>query len=242
MARVEDTHWWYLGMASLVIKLLDRFDPAVDEATVLDAGCGTGGALATYLNSPVASGCDISRVGLSLCQRRGLSRLAQASITQLPFADGSFAIVTSLDVLYERGVQDDEAAVTEMARVLRPGGVLAIRVPAHEWLRGQHDQVTHTRHRYSPHGLRRLIGSAHLDLAHLTFANATLFPAIAVKRLLERLWPAHGPSMTSDLEWEAGLLNAPLRWLLELEARVAAGCGLPLGLSLVAVGRKLERP
>ncbi len=237
MARVEDTHWWYQGMAALTASLLERFRPRPGPMRLLDAGCGTGGALARYLGGlGEGFGCDVAREAIRYSRLRGLDRLARASITELPYADDAYDVVTSLDVLYERAVGDDALALREMARVLRPGGVLLIRVPAHDWLRGQHDRATHTARRYAAGRLRCLIAQAGLRLAHLTYANALLFLPAAAKRLFERIAPP--PSTSSDLDWDAGLLQPWLRRLLVTENKLAAGRGLPLGLSLVVVAVK----
>lgn len=235
MARVEDTHWWYQGMARLTHALLHRFSQ--QPSRLLDAGCGTGGALANVLaEHPRRFGCDRSALALHACRARGLERIQQASLSELPHPDAVFDLVTCFDVLYERGVPDDLAALRELSRVLRPGGILLLRVPAHDWLRGNHDRTTHTARRYAVADLRRLFAAADLEMLHLTHANAGLFPFVAAKRWLEHLNPL-APA-ASDLTWEAGPLAALLRWLLTVEARVAAGPGLPFGLSLVAVGQK----
>lgn len=237
MARVEDRHWWYQGMAVLSRSLLDRFAPATSGGRLLDAGCGTGGALATFLSQyGMAFGCDVSAVALSFDKSRRLPRIARATVTRLPFPDEAFDIVTSFDVIYERGVDSDRAALLEMSRVLRRDGVLLLRVPAHNWLRGRHDDATHTARRYSARAIRDLLISAGLTPAHISYANATLFPAVVAKRLAERAWPPAAEA--SDLDWQAGRFNEPLRALLAAEARIAAGPGLPIGLSVVAVGRK----
>lgn len=237
MARVEDQHWWYRGMAVLSRLLLDRFAPSTSERRLLDAGCGTGGSLATFLGQyGTAFGCDVSAIALSFDKDRRLSRIAQASVTRLPFPDEAFDIVTNFDVIYERGVDSDRAALNEMSRVMRRNGVLLLRAPAHNWLRGRHDDATHTARRYSARAIRDLLISAGLTPAHISYANAALFPAVVAKRLAERAWP---PAVeASDLDWEAGRFNEPLHALLAAEAHIAAGTGLPIGLSVVAVGRK----
>lgn len=240
MARVEDTHWWYQGMAALTVALLERYRPRPGPVRLLDAGCGTGGALAQYLaGQGIGFGCDVAPEALRYARRRRLERLALASVTQLPYTDGVFDVVTSFDVLYEQAVVDDGAALREMARVLRAGGVLLARVPAHDWLRGQHDRATHTARRYAASTVRKLVAQTGLRLTHLTYANSLLFVPVATKRLLERLAPP--PSTTSDLDWDAGRLGPWLQRLLVAESRLAAGAGLPLGLSLVAVAVKETR-
>ena len=51
----------------------------------------------------------------------------QGDALQLPFADGAFDCVVAAEVLEH--IPDDEVAIAELARVLRPGGTMAVTVP-----------------------------------------------------------------------------------------------------------------
>ncbi|NCP86684.1 MAG: hypothetical protein CO094_00785 [Anaerolineae bacterium CG_4_9_14_3_um_filter_57_17] len=140
MFQVETRHWWYLGMQTITRSLLNRFLAPTASRKILDAGCGTGAAMSTYLAEyGNVTGMDFSPLALKGCQTRNLSWLAQASVTAVPFSAESFDLITSFDVLYERAVASDTLALTEFFRVLRPGGLLLLRLPAYNWLRGQHD-------------------------------------------------------------------------------------------------------
>ena len=88
--------------------------------------------------------------------RAGLS-VARGSVLALPYSTAAFDVVTCFDVLYHKAVTDDGQALTELARVLVPGGWLLVRVPAYDRLRGPHDRQVHTR---EPHSATPLWGSA----------------------------------------------------------------------------------
>jgi SAM-dependent methyltransferase len=155
-------------------------------------------------------------------------------VQALPFPQDAFDAVTSFDVLYHRWIEDDAAAVAELVRVLRPGGVLLVRVPALKLLWGAHDAAVHSRHRYNTAEVRALLESQGLRVVKLSYANTLLFPVIALRRLLDRLTGREG----SDV----GFLPAPLEWafgsLLRLEARVLPRLSFPVGASVFALARK----
>ena len=67
---------------------------------------------------------------------------------ELPFRSSSFDIVTSFDVLYHRSVIDEQIAVRETWRVLKPGGYFLMRLPAYRWLSSAHDRRAHGHRRY----------------------------------------------------------------------------------------------
>jgi len=96
---------------------------------VLDLACGAG-AMIERLERPgrTVTGLDRSREELLEAQRRGRGPLVQAHASYLPFADGSFdAVVSSLGISV---VADRPRFLSEVARVLRPGGVFAALTPS----------------------------------------------------------------------------------------------------------------
>jgi len=153
----------------------------------------------------------------------------------LPFPDGTFDCVTSFDVLYHTWVHDDGAAVREMARVLRPRGLMLVRVPALKMLWGAHDGAVLSRHRYRRRELRSLLEDAGLTVLRTSYCNTFLFPLIAARRTLDRLTGRQG----SDVEFLAPPLEWAFRRLLEAEAALLR-CGLsfPIGTSVVALARR----
>jgi SAM-dependent methyltransferase len=232
-------HWWYRGMESITRALLEKWYEPGGGRRILDAGCGTGGAMSTWLAEyGTVTGCDVSETALGFCRLRKARRVLQATVVRLPFTEGSFDLVTSLDVLYHRAVKDEAAAVGEMRRVLVPGGRALLRLPAYNWLRGGHDRVIHTRRRYTARQAGALMEQGGLKVERVTYANTILFPLALAKRLLEGFLP--GGKGGSDLEVKSGGMNGLLGGILSLEAPLAASIGLPYGLSVLAVGRKPE--
>lgn len=239
MYAVEDDHWWYTGMRRIADALLrDRFGDRLGSLAVLDAGCGTGGNSANLRSYGAVTGIDFASDALDLARERPGIHLARASVESLPFADGSFDLVLSNDVLCHLGVANDAVAARELARVLKPGGVLFLQLPAYEWLRSHHDQAVHTGHRYTAGEVRQLLSAGALQPLRVTHANAALLPAAAGWRALNRLLPRHGSQGRSDVRPVVGPVNAILRGLLSLEALLLARRNLRVGLSVIGVAEK----
>src|SRR5439155_16378588 len=106
MYDVEGRHWWYRGMRRINRSLLRHYLTPGRRYVVLDAGCGTWGSTWDLTEFGTVPGLDFSTDALNFAAKRGLSRLVQGSIEQLPFPDASFDVVTSFDVIYHRAVQD----------------------------------------------------------------------------------------------------------------------------------------
>ena len=239
MYAAEDRQWWYAGMRAISLGLLDAAltpgdGPARPDRRFLDAGCGTGLNLEHLALRGRALGVDLSEEAVRFCLSRGVT-VVRGSVLTLPFAGGSFDGLISFDVLYHAWVTDDRAATRELARVLRPGGLLLVRVPALKVLWGAHDEAVLSRHRYTKGGLRGLLEGAGLEVVRLSYCNSILFPLLLVRRTLDRLASRHG----SDVAF----LPAPLEWafrhaLLLEGALIRRGLSLPVGASLVALARK----
>lgn len=238
MYCAEDTHWWYRGMACITKALLSRWYTFGNALRILDAGCGTGAAMTSYLaDYGQVVGIDFAGEALRFCRSRNAHRLARASVMDLPFADCSFDLVVSFDVLCEQAVPDEEVALQEFARVLASGGRVLLRLPAYNWLRGQHDRAVHIRRRYTCREVAADLSQSGFCVEHLSYANMFLFPFVLFKRMGERVWPPrHG---RSDLVLNVGPLNSILGVILAAEVPLVAHTGLPFGLTVVAVGRKL---
>src|ERR1041384_6903163 len=135
-SRVEATHFWFRGFRSFVAPALGEIAGARRDLHVLDCGCGTGYNLLTLLRPyGRAFGFDLTPAGLSYARAAGVP-LARANVTAIPFQSGQFDLVTSFDVM--QYVDDDEAVMKEMARVLKPGGGLVVTASAMDMLRGGH--------------------------------------------------------------------------------------------------------
>jgi SAM-dependent methyltransferase len=236
--ELEDELWWFVGMRALSLALIDRFIAVKHPLSIIDVGCGTGGMiphLETY--GPVV-GVDRSTEALSFAKRRERGYLVQGGLPRLPFASHSFDLVTSFDVIYHRAVENDDQALAEMARLLKPGGALLLRVPAHDRLRGQHDVAVHTRHRYERDELAEKLRKAGLEPSYISYANCFLFPVAAALRLAERIGHREGDG--SDVKRLPGPVNAVFASVLRLEASIVRWGSLPFGLSLVAVATRPE--
>jgi SAM-dependent methyltransferase len=236
---VEDHHWWYAGMRRITLALLDQTYGRRADLRILDAGSGTGAAMGYLARFGSVAGIDYSPIALDFCRERELSRLAQASVTSLPFTAGVFDLVTSFDVLYHRAVGDYHDALREFYRVLRPGGRVLLRLPAYDRLRGRHDAVIHTARRFTTDEIKRSLHETDFVAERLTYANTILFPLALAKRMLEPLLPA-GRSDQSDIAPNPAWLDGALGAVLGAEGQWLRRHDLPYGLTVVALARKPE--
>lgn len=236
MFQLESHYWWFVARRRLAFRLLRRAIGDKEQPRLLDLGCGTGAFDLDLASIGRPVGADMSRLALDFAATRGTFDLVQADGSALPFAAGSFDSVVGLDVFEH--IEDDRAALKECARVLRPGGVLVLTVPAFRALWGPHDVALHHFRRYRRAEVRARLVGAGLAPERLSYSVFFLFPIVLLIRLFEKR--KRGPAEAS-LPSVPGWLNALLIALGGLEAALICSMSLPWGSSVVAVARKYGR-
>jgi len=237
MRQLEDWYWWFVARRAAALRFAADFQPRRTPLRVLDAGCGTGALLDHLERWPDVEvyGLDFSGQALAYTRQRGHCRLVQGDLTCLPFPDGTFDVITALDVVEH--IREDEGALREVNRVLRPGGVFLVSVPAFRFLWGPHDAALRHFRRYTAGEIAALMRRTGFRVSKLTYLLALLFPAFVAQRLLTKLRPnAENPQ--AQLIRVGKLLNRFLIGLQGLELAVARRLSLPFGATVFCVAQK----
>jgi len=223
IAELEGTHFWFASRRTLVRRLLDRYlDGRVTAA--LDVGCGTGSFL------PILE-CYADRViGLDPLGADD-ARIVAGVAERLPFEAASFDLAIALDVLEHA---DDRAAVSELARVVRPGGWVVITVPAFPALWSGRDELAGHRRRYRRAELVRLVESRGFGAQETAYYQFFLFPLVLASRALARV---RVPTIELE-EQPSPRLNGLLRRASELEVKLGGRIPWPWGSTLAIAARR----
>jgi SAM-dependent methyltransferase len=232
--QAEDRHWWYRGRRTVIERVLDGLG-LPGHARILDAGCGSGRNMIELARRGTVTGVELSETSACLARARGCGEVIEGSVLDMPFADASFDLAVSLDVIEH--LEDDVAALRELRRTVAPGGALLVTVPAYQWLWSGHDVVNHHHRRYTRRSMQRAAERAGWKQARTTYFNSLLLPVAILLRVLDRV-----NTKTTESSLDLWVPPEPLNWLLErplaLEAAtIARGGRIPAGLSLLSVFR-----
>ncbi|MCC6781282.1 MAG: methyltransferase domain-containing protein [Planctomycetes bacterium] len=238
-AALEQRHFWFRGRRAIFFDLLAReLGERREDLAILEVGCGPGGMLEPLARFGAVCGLDIAHDALRYCKHRGFPRVATGSGTELPFADASFDVVALFDAIEH--IEDDRAALAEVRRILKPGGLVFISVPAYQFLYSQNDRLVHHQRRYTRGQLERLLRGERLTPRKLTYFNTFLFPlilpAVMVLKLKERLFGL--PRGQTNLSHEfAKPINGLFAWAMSAERWLLRHMDFPFGHSLIAIAR-----
>jgi SAM-dependent methyltransferase len=234
----ERAHFWYRGFRRFVRPLLEQAVAGVARPTLIDCGCGTGMNLEMLGQFGEAFGFDLTRRGLEFARTHGARRIAQASVAAVPFASGRFDVATSFDILYCLSAPDEEAAIGEMHRILRPRGALLVNVAALNMLRGDHSVASREVRRYTTGRLRTLLERGHFEIVRLTYTNASIFPLVAGARFWQRLRGVDEGTTEGDFSVPPAPINTALSGALAIEGRLIKWTNMPTGSSVLCLARK----
>jgi SAM-dependent methyltransferase len=237
MAATESKHWWFVGRRSAIDALLDGVD-LPESGSILEAGCGTGGNLASLNRRGTIKAFDPHLDALAFARERHpeIDIRRGALPSELPYAGGSFDLVAALDVLEH--VANDRESAEALVSLVRPGGWLVVTVPAHQALWGSHDRRLHHVRRYGRPQLLGLFESRDVELIRVTPFNMFLSPIAIIYRVLERI-------LKLDLGNQERIPPAPVNRLLTTIFRmegalIRRGITLPFGLSYAAIYRRRD--
>ncbi len=232
MLEVDEHHWWYRGRRRIIDVELRRL-PLPAEADVLDAGCGSGRTLPELAPYGQVSGIELDADAAEVAGARGDFDVRIGRLEELPWPDGSFDLITCLDVIEH--TPDDRVTLSELRRVSRPGAWLLVTVPAYQALWSLHDEANHHHRRYGRGSLRSAASAAGWELRRMTSFNGLLLAPAALVRLAQRRRHVDAdfePTLKLGRSGVNSALERPLRWEA---AWLRRGRTLPAGLSLLAV-------
>ncbi len=228
MDAAENAMWWYRALhARLLAALVDV------HGDVLDAGCGTGGMLAWLRVARPDLGLTGVEWSEPACRRAAAKSgapIVRGSVNALPLTDAAFDAAIAADLLCHRAV-DPNRALSELRRILRPGGRLVVNMPAYAWLLSAHDRQVHNVRRFTARQLGVLLLDAGFRQVRTRYWNCLLLPLMVVQRKLL----ARGGA--SDVAPFPPWLDVTLHGMTELERRLPFA--LPAGGSVMAIA---ERP
>jgi ubiquinone/menaquinone biosynthesis C-methylase UbiE len=235
--ELEENHWWFIGRRDIIFRLIKDYQRDVE---ILEIGC-SGGVLIEFLKKRgflKLHGIDIDEKAIEICRQRVIKKVGVADAQETGFKEQQFDILIASDVLEH--IKNEDKALLEWYRILKPGGTLIIFVPAFKFLWSNHDEVNCHYRRYSKSGLIKIVEKNSFKTERVSYWNFSLFFPISLVRFFRKFLPGNRKRASDQLFEFNTVVNKTLEYILRLENKfLSTGINLPIGVSLFIIGRKI---
>lgn len=237
-SQLGEGYFWFSGHNTVVE---DHLGPHLDRLTpppgrrlrIVDVGCGPGHTVRRFASRGDVIGFDYSLDALGFARSTGVRHVLAGDLTALPLASGSVDCVLALEVIEH--VPDDVAALAEIARALRPGGVVAITVPAFMALWRYHDEAYGHCRRYTRDDLAMRVRRAGLSVLSCQYFKCAFFLPMWMLATSERLGVTAGRENWVSLpRWLNRAMEAEIVW----ESRSGLARHAPFGAALLCLAER----
>ncbi|MBN9414744.1 hypothetical protein ABS71_07600 [bacterium SCN 62-11] len=235
----EEKHWWFRVREQIIVRSLRSRLGRTEGLRILDVGSGGGGTSKALAALGEVTCVEPSPELYEALRQTSAFPVVHGSILDLPFGDDEFDLVCAFDVVEH--VDQHEQAAAELARVCKPGGMVAITVPAFQSLWSHHDEINHHFRRYRSRQLTRLFCPP-LQLRYSTYFNTLLFAPIWLFRRLSGFFPKRSGQESSGSDFSVlphPLVSAFFYQLFALELFWLPRHSFAFGVSLLQLYSKL---
>ena len=226
-------YWWYRARGELLRVALEKY--VAGTGRLLDVGSADGPSVGWLRDRGHRVALDVDPRGLGpgdVC----------ASVTRLPFVDGAFEVVAAFDVVEH--CEPESAALAEVSRVLAPGGILVMSVPAYQWAWTRFDEDNHHHRRYTRPRAVAAVRAQGLEVLRASYIFTGTFPFFAADRLRTRWRERRAPAAdrpagaVPELPQVSPAVERLLMGATRVDRALLARRDLPFGSSVVVAARK----
>ena len=238
--KLEREGWWFKARLSI----LENYCQAIitnPDMKILNVGAATGATSEMLSKYGKVTSLEYDEFCCKFLKEKTGIEAINASLTELPFENNSYDIICALDVIEH--IENDNKAVEEIYRVLKPKGKYFITVPAFQSLWSNHDVVNHHFRRYKKKQLNKLIENTNLKIDHSTYFNFWLFIPISITRFILNNIPRKKDSNLSGSDNEilqsSNIINRILYRIFHSEKfLLRINIKFPFGISILTIGYK----
>lgn len=232
----EDKHFWMKARRDFIKTVFNKHVNYVDK--IIEIGAGTGSITRSLLEdgyNDISVG-EVHLSGLEYAKSYGIKSRYQFDLMKTPFHE-HFDTVGMFDVLEH--IDDDELAVKNIYKMLKPGGKAIVTVPAHKWLWSKQDAIAYHRRRYEVEQLKGMFDRNGFKILEARAFFISILPLLYLRTFVDR---DNRVLIESDFKERFRVnpvINFILGQILSIENRLMANASLRWGGSVLLVAERL---
>lgn len=236
--REEANYWWSRARRNLIKRFISEFALPKDSMMVLDVGCGGGELLSSLKGYGKLFGLEPSVLGVTQSQAKTTARVVKGKAEKLPFKEGLFDILTSLDVIEH--LNDDSQALRNFYRVISNQGMVILTVPAFKFLWSPRDILLEHKRRYTVAGLKLLLEKTGFEIIRCSYINSFYFPGLLLYSLSKKLSRCNRRPKT-DILLVPRWIDRLFSFILRVEENILLHIDIPIGTSILCMAKKEKK-
>ena len=236
-------HFMDLASRTLALRQVNKF-LRISKPIVLEVGCSSGFMLKRLKDNNIdgiTTGADIVKEPLEkLATLMPNVPLLRFDLTRCPMADNSVDAVVALNVLEH--IKDDATAIKHLHRILKPGGIAVLEVPAGPELYGDYDRLLMHYRRYSMKQFRNLLERAGFSIESASHLGCFIYPGFWLVKQLTKLKSSTNQINTRAVESNITQTrtNHFLKLITDLELYLGKWLRYPFGIRCVITCSKQQ--
>ena len=234
MYKVETQHWWFVARRKIIKHVINNLG-LIENASILDAGCGTGDNLSMLSKFGNVVAMEKDENAFEKAKSRGKAQVYKGELPNGVHEEikKENDLIVMLDVLEH--IDDDASSLTVLKNHLKNDGRLLLTVPAYQFLWTKRDDLHHHKRRYTVTRLKRLMEENGWHVNYISYFNCLLFPLALLDRLKQKIIPEIDHS---DLKIPAEWINTLFEKIFSFESKLIGKIVFPFGLSIIAIAQK----
>lgn len=234
-SQIEEKHWWFVVRRQLFTRYINALNFDKTNAKILDIGSSSGTNLRMLkeLGFKHYQGFDNNILSKIFCEKKELGKVTIGDICENNFADNSFDLILASDVIEH--IENDEKAIFEIKRILKPKGHAIITAPCFMSLWGIHDEQVMHKRRYRLKEISQKITKQNLQILESFYFNFALFLPIFLFRKITKIFKI---KPVSENRVNNNLLNKILQKIFAIDVLLAPKIKSPYGVSAFLLIKK----
>ena len=233
--ELEKNHWWHKARIEILKDILNSKLDKRNKIKILNVGSCTGETSLILNKFGTVDSLEYDYETYKYLKTNNKINPIHGDVTRMSFKDNKYDLICCFDVLEH--ISNDNLALKEMNRCLKPKGILFLTVPSYKFLWSDHDVKMHHFRRYNIKEINEKIKINNYKVIKSSYFNTFLFFPILLVRFLKKIVNSES---SPDYLIPNKIFNFLFYEIFLLEKKILKFSKFPFGVSLFSISEKIK--